>query len=125
MRFRILLGLIGTLLTAASRFNRTIQRQVWLPRVIEIGSDDGVVYHYVFQRRRISFRRGPAEHPTCAIRFASSRDGFRVLIAADRFGRIVKGLGQGLVDFRGDAPQFLWFEGLLRAALPFPGKRPP
>ena len=120
MRFRILLGLMGTLLVVASRCSEAIRRQVWLHRVLEIGSDDGVVYHYTFQNRRISFRRGPAEHAHCGVRFASARLGFQVLTSANRFEMMVEGLHEEAIHVRGDVAQFLWFEGLLRAALPAP-----
>lgn len=124
MGFDILLGLMGALLAAASRFRQAIQRQVWLHRVIEIGSDDGVVYHYTFHQRRISFRRGPAENPHCAVRFATARLGFRVLTGATRFEMMMEGVHNGTIQVRGDVAQFLWFEGLLRAAVPIPGTQP-
>ncbi len=118
MRFRLLLGLMGTLLVTASRFSQAIQRQVWLRRVIEIGSDDGVVYHYTFEKRRVSFGRGPAENANCTIRFATARQGFRALTAANRFELMTAGLQNGTIQIGGDVAQFLWFEGLLRAAVP-------
>jgi hypothetical protein len=116
VRFRILLALMGALLSVASRFRQAIQRQVWLPRVIEIGSDDGVVYHYTFHERRISSRPGPAQNPNCAVRFATGRLGFRVLTGSDRFELMMEGVRNGSIDVRGDVAQFLWFEGVLRAA---------
>ena len=109
VKFRVLLGLMGTLLAVASRFGEGIQRQVWLRRVIEIGSNDGVVYHYTFQDRRISFRRGPAEHPHCSVRFESARLGFRVLTAANRFELMMEGMHKGAIHVTGDVAQFLWF----------------
>src|SRR6266550_2216864 len=106
------------LLVTASRFSRAIQKQVWLHRVIEIGSDDGVVYHYTFQNRRISFRRGPAATANCGVRFATAGLGSRVLTTANRFEMMMEGLHNGAIHVHGDVAQFLWFEGLLRAAVP-------
>ena len=121
----MLLGLIGTLLAVASRVSAAIQRQVSCHRVIEIGSEDGVVYHYTFQNRRISFHRGPSKEATCAVRFATARLGFRVLTGATRFEMMMEGVQNGAIDIGGDVAQFLWFEGLLRAALPGRGTHSP
>jgi len=118
VRFRMLLGLLGTLLATTSRFNRAIQRQVSCHRVIEIGSEDGAVYHYTFENRRISFRRGPAENPSCAVRFPTARHGFRALTAPNRFEVMVEGLHNEAIQIRGDVSLFLWFEGLLRIVVP-------
>src|SRR5262245_42567439 len=92
VRFRMLLALMGTLLVNASRFKQALQRQIWLHRVIEIGSDDGVVYHYTFQNRRIRCRRGPADNASCSVRFATARQGFRALTSSHRFELMMEGL---------------------------------
>src|SRR6266550_3959849 len=95
------------LLVTASRFSRAIQKQVWLHRVIEIGSDDGVVYHYTFQNRRISFRRGPAATANCGVRFATAGLGFRVLTTANRFEMMMEGLHNGAIHVHGDVAQYI------------------
>jgi hypothetical protein len=110
--------MMGVVLTAASRFSAALQRQVHLRRVIEIGSDDGIVYHFTFKDRRVSFRRGEAESPTFSVRFSTSDQGFRVLTARDRFALMKDGFFNGSIRVRGDVAQFLWFEALTRSVSP-------
>src|SRR4029078_7937137 len=82
-----------------------------------IGINDVVIYHYTFHNRRVTSQRGPAADPHCSVRFATGALGFRALTGSDRFELMMEGVRNGSIDVRGDVAQFLWFEGLLRAAV--------
>lgn len=116
--FRVLLGALGLVLTAASRWSSAFRRQLTRDVVIELRSDDGVARHFVFRDRRATSRVGRAESPDCAIRFATATQGFEALSAPDGPRRLVAGLLEGTVTIEGRATIVPWFQGLVPAAIP-------
>lgn len=118
MKLRLLLHVLGLLLAGGSRLREGLRRQLSRDLVIEIRSRDGVAAHYVIENRRVSFRRGACANAACALDFASSDQGFRVLSAKNGVDRLFAGIEDGSIELRGNAMLLLWFHGLVAQVVP-------
>jgi hypothetical protein len=89
---RGLLIVLGLLMKVAGRYSRAFRRQVTRNVVVEIGSLDGVVHHYVFngRERSVASHQGPASQATVSLRFESAAQGFWSLLSPNAVGHIVK-----------------------------------
>lgn len=115
MALRVLLRLLGVLMTVASRWSDRFRRQLTRDVVVEISSDDGVARHFIFRNGRASSRSGRASRPDSVLRFATAQEGFRMLTG---LRRLAEGLLDESVQITGTIALVGWFQGLVQSILP-------
>lgn len=123
---RVLLGVLGFLLVAASRVSHRFRAQITRDVVIEVRSKDGVAHHYAFTgaTRSMRSRCGPAPGtPDLAVTFDTGMLGFLTLIRTDAIGTVVGLMHQRRVTYTGNATYVLWFWSLTRMVLPLGRER--
>lgn len=118
MLFRILLALVGTLLTIASRTRESFRVAVTRDLVLEISSRDGVAHHFVFRDRRVSSRSGKADAPDYTLEFATAKQGFETFLSRSAITRLYTGILDGTIVTRGNAFHLLWFYDLTQRVVP-------
>ncbi|MGH9000887.1 MAG: hypothetical protein ACRDY7_16015 [Acidimicrobiia bacterium] len=119
-QFKVLLSTLGALMSQAARRSPAFWRQCTGDVVVEVSSRDGVAHTYIFSRRAMVSRPGPAAPttPTVALCFDTAADGFRCLSSPKAVGLVVKSLLARTAEVSGNPVLFLWFYGLTRIVVP-------
>ncbi len=115
----LLLATLGKLLARASRRSAGFRAALSRERTLVVETLDGVAYHFVVRKRRLSAKRGPAGDADFRLCFATSREALGFLLASRGVERMLDGMGRGSIRVEGDLLLFLWFQGRLEAAAPF------
>jgi hypothetical protein len=112
---RVLLALVGRLMAAASQVDPVLRSCITRDVVFEISTEGGVARHWRFDgvTRRVSFHRGRAADPDCAMRFADAAVAVRSLLARDP-AAADKAIEAGAMRIEGSPLLALWFSGLAK-----------
>ena len=115
---RVLLGILGTLLSVAARASSGFRAAITRDLVFEIATEDGVARHFVFRNRQVSAHAGPASAPDCALRFATARQALAIFLSRRAVGKIYDGVLDGSITIHGNAFRVLWFYDLTQRVVP-------
>jgi len=118
MALRILLALLGRLLSAASRVGSGLCAAITRDIVIGIETDDGVAYRFVFRDRVISGTSGREPAADCVIRFATASQALSALKSRHAMSRIYAGALDGTVAIEGNPFHAMWFYDLTQWVVP-------
>ena len=118
MALRLLLAVLGTLLSAASRRIGGMRAAITRDLVIGIETDDGVAHRFVFRARAMTSRSGREPTADCTIRFASSRQALAALTSRYAMSRIYGGALDGTVRIDGNPFHAMWFYDLTQWVVP-------
>ena len=112
---RVLLASVGRLMAATSRVDPVLRSCITRDIVFEISTEEGVARHWRFDgvTRRVSFHRGRAADPDCAMRFANAAVAVRTLLARDP-AAADKAIDGGAMRIEGSPWLALWFSGLAK-----------
>ena len=123
MSFRLILWLVGTLLSFVSRVSSRLQAQLARDITVTIATRDGVARTYLFRDRRIASRPGIVGRADCTLTFPSASIGTRVFLAPNAIEQIVEGITSGEVEIRGLPAIALWFYEMVMGCVPRRRKR--
>ncbi len=94
MRFKIVLWFLGFALQKAAKTNPRFQKKLEGKNLtLEISSEDGTGYHYIFKDNTVMSYPGRASNPKflsrvheadLTIRFKSAKIGFKTFVARDK-----------------------------------------
>jgi hypothetical protein len=118
MALRLLLAVLGTLLSAASRRIGGIRAAITRDLVIGIETGDGVAHRLVFRARAMTSRSGGVPAADCTIRFANSRQALAALTSRNAMSRIYGGVLDGTVGIEGNPFHAMWFYDLTQWVVP-------
>jgi hypothetical protein len=114
-------------MAVTSRVNRRFRCQVTANEVIEVRTEDGVAWHYVFAfpGRHVSSRAGRPRSPaSLSLCFETSGLALTTLVRPRAVGRIVQLLLAERATYAGNPAYVPWFWGLTRMVLPYGRQRP-
>ncbi len=122
MKFKLLLWLLGFSLQRASKINPKFQDKLeGKDLTLEVSSEDGVAYHYIFKNKTVMSYPGRASKPTflsqvhkpdMTIRFKSAKAGFKTLTAKDKQFAMMHGLENKQISIEGNVLYLGWFQTL-------------
>lgn len=122
MKFKLLLWLLGFFLQRASKNNLQFQKKLeGKDLTLEISSEDGVAYHYIFKNKTVMSYPGRASKPTflsrvhepdMTIRFKKASSGFKTFTAKDKQLAMMEGLESKQIYIEGNILFLSWFQGL-------------
>jgi len=115
---RILLSVLGALLSVGSRAIAGMRAAITRDLVIGIETGDGVAHRFVFRDRSISSISGREPSADCTIRFATASQAFGALTSRTAIGRIYGGVLDGSVEIEGNAFHAMWFYDLTQWVVP-------
>lgn len=120
MKFRLLLWLLGRLMTKASRSNPAFQQQLAdKDLTFQLHTLDGkVARHFVVKHQRVSSFSGPCEQPAFALGFKDAACGYAILTASDKQAAFLRGIQSREIRIKGNPLLLIWFQGLTRHLLP-------
>ena len=118
MALRILLGLLGALLSIASRVSTGVRAAITRDMVVEIATGDGVAHHYVFRDRGVTSHAGSAPSPDCVLRFATASQALAILLSRQAIHKLYQGLVDGSITVQGNPFHALWFYDLTQWVVP-------
>jgi hypothetical protein len=118
MALRLLLAVLGALLSAASRRIGGMRAAITRDLVIGIETGDGVARRFVFRTRAVISRSGREPPADCTIRFASSRQALAALTSRSAMSRIYEGVLDGTVRIDGNPFHAMWFYDLTQWVVP-------
>lgn len=124
MLFKVLLSVLGRMMTVAVRRSPAFRRQCTRDLVVQIGSDDGVAHHFIFGRRTLAAGPGPVERPDLAVTFATANLGFLALSSPRAVHKVAQAMLAGKARVDGNPVLLLWFFGLTRIVVPLNRQRP-
>ncbi|MGD9603498.1 MAG: hypothetical protein AB7O21_19760 [Gammaproteobacteria bacterium] len=116
--FRCALAGLGVGLRLAYLASARFRAQVAHPRVVQVGSADGVFRHYRFTPRAVASFPGRVANPDVGVCFDSAGRGLVTLLSPRAVGGIVHALLDETAEYEGNAVLVLWFFGLTRFVLP-------
>lgn len=122
MKFKILLWFLGFALQRASKNNPRFQKKLeGKDLTLEISTEDGVAYHYIFKNKTVMSYPGSATRPTflsrahkpdMVIRFKSAKAGFKTFTAKDKQFAMMHGLENKQINIEGNVLFLGWFQTL-------------
>ncbi len=118
MALRLLLAVLGALLSAASRRISGMRAAITRDLVIGIETGDGVAHRFVFRARAMTSRSGREPSADCTIRFADSRQALTALASRNAMSRIYDGALDGTVGIEGNPFHAMWFYDLTQWVVP-------
>ena len=118
MALRLLLAVLGTLMSVASRRIGNMRDAITRDLVIGIETDDGVAHRFVFRARAMTSRSGREPSADCTIRFASSRQAMAALTSRYAMSRIYDGALDGTIRIEGNPFHAMWFYDLTQWVVP-------
>jgi hypothetical protein len=118
MALRLLLAVLGALLSAASRSIDGMRAAITRDLVIGIETGDGVAQRFVFRARTMRSESGREASADCTIRFASSRQALAALASRSAMSRIYEGVLDGTVRIDGNPFHAMWFYDLTQWVVP-------
>jgi hypothetical protein len=118
MALRILLGLVGVLLSIASRLIGGVRAAITRDLVVEIATGDGVAHHYVFRDHMMTSSAGSASSPDCVLRFATSGQALQTFLSRRAISKLYQGLVDGSITIQGNPFRVLWFYDLTQWVVP-------
>ncbi|MBF7728740.1 helicase [Pseudomonas sp. N040] len=120
MKFRILLWLLGRLMSKASRSNPAFQQQLaGKDLTFQLHTLDGkVARHFVVKNQRIRSCSGACAQPAFALGFRDAACGYATLTARDKQSAFLRGIQNRDIRIKGNPLLLIWFQGLTRHLLP-------
>jgi len=118
MALRLLLAVLGALLSAASRRIDGMRAAITRDLVIGIETGDGVAHRFVFRARAMTSESGHEASADCTIRFVSSRQALVALASRSAMSRIYEGVLDGTVRIDGNPFHAMWFYDLTQWVVP-------
>lgn len=129
--FKSALVFLGIGLKVACRFSKTFRTQITRDVIIQAGSAEGIVQHYVFAPGKINSYSGPSNNTsieTLSLTFDNAWLALVILLSPGTCGSINRALLDHKAEYEGNAVLLLWFWPLTRYVLPYdkvgPLKRP-
>jgi len=126
MRFKIVLWFLGLALEKAAKKNPKFQKKLEGKNLIlEISSEDGTGYHYIFKDKTVMSYPGRACSPTflsqvhqpdITIRFKNSKTGFKTFTTKNKQLAMISGIQNKDIRIEGNALYLGWFQGLAKLA---------
>lgn len=116
--FRLALVTLGYALILACHLSARFRDQLAHGRTVQIGSADGVWYHFRFTPRAVALRAGRIAAPDVGLCFDNAGLGLVTLLSPRAVGRIVRALLARQAEYEGNAVLVLWFFALTRFVLP-------
>ncbi|MEH6344301.1 MAG: hypothetical protein V7785_04400 [Bermanella sp.] len=128
MRFKIVLWFLGLALEKAAKNNQKFQKKLEGKNLtLEISSEDGAAYHYIFKDKTVMSYPGRASCPTflsephqpdITIRFKNAKTGFKTFTSKNKQLAMIGGIQNKNICIKGN-PLFLsWFQALAKLATP-------
>jgi hypothetical protein len=107
-------------LVLAARLRPSVRLQITRSFTFEISTDDGVARQWVFDNHRRRVTTSARSHNTAdnTLRFTSSREALRVLVAPDAVDRMTDGLYRETARIEGHPLIAVWFLSLMRTFVP-------
>jgi len=121
--FRLILWLVGTLLSLVSRVSSRLRAQAACDISVTIATRDGVSRTYLFRERRISSHPGIEGGSDCTLIFPSASVGARIFLAPNAVEQIVEGITSGNIEIKGLPAIVLWFYEMVMGCVPGRKKR--
>src|SRR5262249_50600454 len=118
MVLRILLTVLGALLSVASYALAGMRAAITRDMVVGIETMDGVAHRFVFRNRMISSTSGSEPKADCVIRFATSSQAFATLTARNATSLLYQGYLDGTLEIEGNPFHALWFYDLTQWVAP-------
>jgi hypothetical protein len=118
MALRILLTLLGALLSIASRFVSGMRAAITRDLTIAIETGEGIAHHFAFRDRVITSASGRGTAPDCVLRFATSSQALAALTSRHASHLIYQGLLEGTITIEGNPFHAMWFSDLTQWVVP-------
>jgi hypothetical protein len=128
MRLKIILWFLGFSLERAAKKNILFQKKLQEKNLtLEISSEDGVAYHYIFKDNQVASYPGRASSPLflggeheadLTIRFKSAKAGYKTFTHKNKQFAMISGLQNKQINLEGNALFLSWFQSLVRLAMP-------
>ena len=107
--FRLLLWITGLWLFVRSRTSSRMRSQITRDFTVTLASKDGVARTFVFENRLAASRTGADENSIVSLTFSNGWQAVKTFIAKDAPLKMVRGLANGEITYKGDLPYLLWF----------------
>ncbi len=127
MRFKIVLWFLGLALQKAAKNNAQFQKKLeGKDLTLEISSEDGPAYHYIFKDKTVMSYPGRASNPTflseshqpdMTIRFKNAKTGFKTFTTKNKQLAMIGGIQNKNIRIEGNALFLSWFQSLARLAI--------
>jgi hypothetical protein len=118
MALRLLLAVLGMLMSAASRTIAGMRAAITRDLVIGIETGEGVAHRFMFRAGGMTSRSGREPAADCTIRFANARQALATLISRNAMSRIYDGVLDGTVTIEGNPFHAMWFYDLTQWVVP-------
>ncbi len=120
MKFRLLLWILGRMMTKASKTNPAFQQQLeGKDLTFMLHTLDGkVARHFVIKNNRLSSHSGVAEEPAFALGFKDAEFGYNTMQAKNKQLAFMQGIQDKNIQIQGDTKLVMWFQGLMKYLMP-------
>lgn len=120
MKFRLLLWVMGFLMSRASKKEPKLQEKIADKQInFQIKTRDGqVARHFVVADNLIKSHSGECQNPAFTLEFADASTGFATFTAANGQEAFMKAISQQSLKIIGDTNEVLWFQGLTKYWMP-------
>jgi len=118
MALKVLLAVLGTLLSIGSRVIAGMRTAITRDIVIGIETKDGVAHRFIFRDHAMTSASGSAPAADCVIRFATSSQALATLISRNAMTRLYEGALDGTITIEGNPFIAMWFYDLTQWVVP-------
>ena len=120
MKFRLLLWLMGFLMSRASKKEPKLQEKIADKQIsFQIKTRDGqVARHFVVANNLIKSHAGECQSPAFTLEFADADTGFATFTASNAQEAFMKAISKQTLKVIGDPKEVMWFQGLTKYWMP-------
>ena len=120
MKFRLLLWILGRMMTKASKTNPAFQQQLeGKDLTFMLHTLDGkVARHFVIKNNRLSSHSGVAPEPAFSLGFKDAAFGYNTMQAKNKQLAFMQGIQDKNIQIQGDTMLVMWFQGLMKYLMP-------
>lgn len=120
MKFRLLLWILGRMMTKASKTNPAFQQQLnGKDLTFMLHTFDGkVARHFVVKNNRLTSHSGVAPEPAFSLGFKDAAFGYNTMQAKNKQLAFMQGIQDKNIQIQGDTMLVIWFQGLMKYLMP-------
>ena len=120
MKFRVLLWILGRMMTKASKTNPAFQQQLDGKNLtFMLHTLDGkVARHFVVKNNCLSSHSGTAQEPAFSLGFKDAAFGYNTMQAKNKQLAFMQGIQDKNIQIQGDTMLVMWFQGLMKYLMP-------
>lgn len=120
MKFRLLLWILGRMMTKASKNNPAFQQQLeGKDLTFMLHTLDGkVARHFVVKNNRLTSYSGVAQEPAFALGFKDAAFGYSTMQAKNKQLAFMQGIQDKNIQIQGNTMLVMWFQGLMKYLMP-------